>query len=96
MAAYLLGQVNIKNPTLWQQYVKAVGESLTPYQAKVLLRGQWNKQLAGSSQFEQSVVIKFDSVEQLESWYYSRSYQSLVPLRDRAAEVHISSYSNDV
>ncbi|GAD00678.1 DUF1330 domain-containing protein [Agarivorans albus] len=94
MAAYLLGQVNIKDPTLWQQYVKAVGESLTPYKAKVLLRGQWHKQLVGSSQFEQSVVIEFGSGEQLESWFHSPTYQSLVPLRDKAAEVHISSYSN--
>ncbi|WP_221076174.1 DUF1330 domain-containing protein [Agarivorans aestuarii] len=94
MAAFLLGQVNIKNQELWQQYVEGVGESLAPYEAKVLLRGQWHKQLAGSSQFEQSVVIEFSSTEQLEHWYNSPTYQSLVPLRDRAAEVNISSYSN--
>ncbi|MEE1673782.1 DUF1330 domain-containing protein [Agarivorans aestuarii] len=94
MAAFLLGQVKIKNQELWQQYVKGVGESLAPYKAKVLLRGHWYKQLAGSSQFEQSVVIEFSSTEQLEHWYHSPTYQALIPLRDKAAEVHISSYSH--
>jgi uncharacterized protein (DUF1330 family) len=94
MAAFLLGQVNIKEPALWRQYVEGVGESLAPYEAKVLLRGEWHKQLAGSSQFEQSVVIEFSSTEQLEHWYHSPTYQALIPLRDRAAEVNISSYSN--
>ncbi len=92
MAAYLIGHVTIKNDTLWQEYVAGVQESLLPYESKIVFRGKLISVLAGSHEYDQVVVIEFDDSAALEGWYRSEKYQSLIPTRNRAADVSITSY----
>ena len=92
MAAYLVGQITVKNNDLWQEYVAGVQESLAPFDAKVLFRGQMVSILAGKNDHDLVVVIEFADQSTLASWYGSEKYQSLVPLRDEAADVVIIAY----
>jgi uncharacterized protein (DUF1330 family) len=92
MATYLVGHIRIKDATLWQQYVDGVRTSLQPFAAEVVLRGAKMAVLAGEHPYEQVVVIRFADQVTLQHWFYSQGYQSLIPLRDRAAEVVIASY----
>ena len=92
MATYLVGHIRIKDKTLWQQYVDGVGESLQPFAAEVVFRGAKTAILAGEHPYEQVVLIRFADQTTLQHWFTSQGYQSLIPLRDRAAEVVITSY----
>ncbi len=92
MPAYIIGQVKVKDRALWEQYVAGVALSLIGFEAKVLLRGQFQQALAGDADFSDSVVIEFSNNEQLIRWFNCDSYQSLVTLRDQAAYVLINSY----
>ena len=92
MAAYLIGHVTIKNDNLWQEYVAGVAESLLPYESKIVFRGKLISVLAGEHQHDQVVVIEFQDSATLENWYRSEKYQSIIPIRDRAANVSITSY----
>ena len=92
MATYLVGNIRIKDTTLWQQYVDGVRESLQPFAAEVVLRGTKTADLAGEHPYEQLVLIRFADQSTLQQWFASKEYQSLIPLRDRAAEVVIASY----
>jgi uncharacterized protein (DUF1330 family) len=92
MAAYLVGHITVKDDDLWQKYVSGVQESISPFDAKVVFRGQLDKVLAGQHEHDLVVVIEFPDQSTLDNWFNSEKYQSLIPLRDKAANVTITTY----
>lgn len=90
--ACLIGQMRVKDAAAWERYVAGVAESLKPYAAEVLLRGQRHSILAGDSDRELAVVIRFADQETLQAWFQSAAYQELISLRDLAADVTILGY----
>ena len=92
MAAYLIGQIKVKDQNLWNEYVAGVKESLTPFDADVVFRGTLLEVLAGQQDKDLVVVIKFAEQAVLNDWFISEKYQSLIPLRDDSADVVISTY----
>jgi len=92
MPAYLIGQIKVKNEDLWQEYVTGVRESLAPFEAKTLFRGKLLEVLAGQHDKDLVVVIEFSDQTVLNDWFASEKYQSLIPLRDEAANVVITTY----
>ncbi len=93
MPAYLVGQIRVKDQDLWQQYVTGVQQSLAPFDARILFRGQLVEVLAGQQDRDLVVAIEFAEQSSLDRWFHSDTYQSLIPLRDEAADVVISTYS---
>lgn len=94
MAAYLVGHITVKDDGLWQQYVAGVQESLAPFESRIVFRGQLVKILAGEHGYNLVVVIEFPDHATLDAWYGSEKYQSLIPLRDKAADVVITTYKD--
>jgi uncharacterized protein (DUF1330 family) len=92
VSAYLVGHISVKNNELWQQYVAGVQESLSSYESKIIFRGQLVSVLAGEHEHDLVVVIEFPGLTTLNDWYYSEKYQSLIALRDKAANVVITTY----
>jgi uncharacterized protein (DUF1330 family) len=92
MAAYLVGHITVKNDELWQQYVAGVGESIAPFDSKIIFRGKLDKILAGQHEHDLVVVLEFPDQSTLDQWFNSEKYQSLIPLRDKAANVVITTY----
>lgn len=93
MPAYLVGQIQVRDEALWQTYVDGVAVSLEGIDARILFRGEKHTDLAGSNPRDQVVVIAFDHEAELERWFQSPAYQTLIPLRDRAADVLITTYT---
>jgi uncharacterized protein (DUF1330 family) len=89
MAAYLIGHITIKDHTSWQTYTEGVRDSLLPYEAEIIFRGRLFDVLAGEHSHENAVVIKFPNQDTLMNWYQSKEYQSLIPIRNKGAEVTI-------
>ncbi len=85
MPAYLVGHISVKDNELWQQYLSGVKESLAPFDASVIFRGKLDKVLAGQHEYNLVVVIEFSDQSTLNNWYDSEKYQSLIPIRDKAA-----------
>jgi uncharacterized protein (DUF1330 family) len=94
MAAYLVGQIKVKDQNLWNEYVAGVKESLAPFAAEIVFRGTLLEVLAGEQDKDLVVVIKFAEQVVLNEWFTSDKYQSLIPLRDEAADVVISAYQS--
>ena len=94
MAAYLIGQIQVRDPVLWQSYVAGVGESLRPFAAEVVFRGHLTRVLAGEQPRNQCVVIRFADRASLDRWFESETYQGFIELRDRAADVAICAYDD--
>ena len=92
MAAYLVGHITVRDDNLWQQYVSGVADSIAPFDAQVIFRGKLYKVLAGQHEYNLVVVIEFSDLPTLDNWFESEKYQSLIPLRDKAANVVITTY----
>ena len=94
MAAYLVGHISVKDEELWQHYVTGVSESLSTFESEVIFRGKLVSVLAGSHVHTHVVVIEFSDHVTLDNWFQSDKYQSLMPLRDEAADIVITTYES--
>ena len=94
MPAYLIGQIQVKDNQLWQEYVTGVSDSLLPFEARIVFRGARTTILAGENERDLVVVIEFPDHVTLENWFNSEKYQSLISLRDSAADVVITTYES--
>lgn len=92
MAAFLVGHITVNDNELWQEYVSGVRESLAPFDSRIIFRGQLIEVLAGEHEHNLVVVIEFPDQSTLNNWYGSEKYQTLIPLRDRAANVVLTTY----
>lgn len=92
MAAYLVGNITVKDHELWQKYVAGVGESLAPFDCRIIFRGELVRVLAGQQEHDLIVVIEFADQSILNAWFGSEKYQALISLRDEAADVVITTY----
>lgn len=92
MAAYLIGQMSVKDPEAWKQYVGAVARSLEPFGAQLVFRGARGSNLAGDQPHDRAVVIRFADHATLLGWFQSPAYQALIPVRERAADMVLTSY----
>jgi uncharacterized protein (DUF1330 family) len=92
MAAYLIGHITVKDPVEWKTYTDGVGKSLAPFGAEVIFRGKRTAVLNGEHVHSSAVVIRFPDQTALQEWYHSKTYQELIPIRDKAADVVLISY----
>lgn len=90
--AYVIGQITIKRPELWAEYTRQVPATLAPCGAELVFRGKQVAVLAGENPHPDVVVIRFPDVAAVNQWFSSPAYQSLIPLREQAAEVVLLSY----
>jgi len=92
MSAYLVGHITIKDSELWEKYVAGVQESLLPFNSNVIFRGKLVSVLTGTHEHDLVVVIEFPDQSSLDDWFNSETYQTLIPLRDKAANLVITTY----
>ena len=92
MTSYLIGHITVKNDKLWQEYLTGVQESLIPFKSKIILRGPLVSVLTGKHEHNLVVVIEFHAQATLDNWYTSTKYQSLIPIRDKAADLVLMTY----
>lgn len=94
MSVYVMGQIKVKNEAKWDEYKSLVGDTLTPYNGKVLLRGEQTLAFAGETSHPQIVVIEFETKQKAQEWYNSKSYQKIAKIREEGADVILQVYEN--
>lgn len=87
MSTCVIGHISIRDPDKWAEYRKLVPATLLPFHGKVLLRGRRLGVLCGEHPHTDTVVLEFPDAAAAQGWYRSRAYQTLIPLREQAAEV---------
>ena len=92
--AYVVGHITVKNAAMWAEYRSKVPQTLAPWGAELVFRGQQAAALAGESPHPDIVVIRFPSVTAVHDWFSSPAYQSLIPLREQAADVLMLAYES--
>ncbi len=93
MTAFFVATVTIKDPAKIQEYSGKVGETLVAYQGELVIRGKLEKVLSGKAKNHAVGVVKFPDHDALNAWYNSDAYQALIPLRKKASDMTIATYS---
>ena len=86
MAAYVVVQVDIKDPERYADYRSMVPASLEKYGGRFLVRGGKTYTMEGDWAPKRFVVVEFPSVEQAKAWWASPEYAEAKALRQATAE----------
>ena len=89
MTAYVVVQVDVKDPVKYEEYRTMVQPTLESYGGHFLVRGGNARNLEGSWLPTRFVVIEFDSVERAEAWWASEEYAPAKALRQEAADAEM-------
>ena len=90
--AYVIGHITVKSAEKWAEYRNRVPATLEPWGAELVFRGKKVATLAGEHSYADVVVIRFPNIEAVNGWHSSAAYQTLIPLREQAAEMVLLSY----
>jgi len=85
MAGYFVANYRITNQAQYQEYLAAVGPSLTAHGAERVVVDRDCELLEGSAG-EVTVVLRFPSKAAAKAWYDSPEYQAVRHLRTDSSE----------
>lgn len=92
MSAFMIFHSTIKDPDNFMTYAKSVPATLEPFGGSVLTKGKAEKVFTGEHTHQTVGVLSFPSLEKAHGWYESEAYQSLISVRDSAADMMVISY----
>ena len=95
MPAFFVATVTIKNFDKFKEYTQKTCVTYSAFEGKTLLRGRHQEVLtpASNDPHQTVAVVSFPSIEALNNWYQSDAYQALIPLRDEATDMTMTSYA---
>jgi uncharacterized protein (DUF1330 family) len=85
MAAYVIGEIEVMDPSAYDEYRKQVPATVSKYGGRFVVRGGKVETLEGGWSPKRIVALEFPSVEQAQKWYRSSEYAPLIKLRQRAS-----------
>lgn len=83
-AGFVIVQIKVTNPDVYDTYRAGVAESLVPFGGTFLVRGGPQDILEGTW-LPRTVVLRFPSVDAAKAWHASDGYASLKALRQSAS-----------
>jgi uncharacterized protein (DUF1330 family) len=86
MAAYIVVQVDVKDPIRYADYRAMVPPTLERYGGRFIVRGGKTEALEGNWAPKRFVVVEFPSVEQAKAWWASPEYADAKALRQATSE----------
>jgi uncharacterized protein (DUF1330 family) len=81
MTYYFVAQIMIENPEEYDKYLENVNEIFSRFNGEYLATDESPTLLEGTWDYTKSVLIKFNSKEDFEKWYYSDDYQKILKHR---------------
>ena len=85
MTAYVIGEIDVTEPKLYDDYRKQVLATIEKHGGRFIARGGKAEALEGGWTPKRIVVLEFPSYEQALEWYRSPEYAPLITLRQRAS-----------
>ncbi len=85
MPAYIVVEVDVHNPTEYEDYKKLTPGSLKNFQGKFIVRGGKTETLEGDWSPKRFVMLEFPTVELAKAWWASEEYAPAKALRQRTS-----------
>lgn len=86
MAYYFVAQIRIDDPVEYEKYLDKTDNIFSLYKGEYLAVDESPEILEGNWDYTKSVLIKFESRQDFENWYYSEDYQSILKHRLSASK----------
>ena len=88
MAAYLVVEHTILDPSKFEEYRTKVGPMIEKHGGRYSTKGSGHTLLEVSRRApDRVVIVEFPSMEALNAWYTSPEYQPLIALRQSAVDM---------
>jgi uncharacterized protein (DUF1330 family) len=85
MSYYFVANIKINDPDEYNKYLEDVDEIFSKYQGEYLSVDSSPVVLEGKWGYTKSVLIKFNSKQDFNDWYYSEAYQRILKFRLNSA-----------
>jgi uncharacterized protein (DUF1330 family) len=85
MAAYVIGDIEVTDATVYEDYRRQVAATVEKYGGRFAVRGGKVEPLEGGWAPKRAVLLEFPSFEQALKWYRSPEYAPLIKLRQKAS-----------
>ena len=89
MKAYIIVDVNVTDPSRYEDYKKLTPGSLIPFEGKFIVRGGETKTLEGDWKPGRLVVLEFPSKEKAQAWWSSSEYAPAKAIRQSASDTQM-------
>ena len=87
MAAYLVVDIDVTNPTQFEEYKKLAPVAIAKYGGRYVIRGGAYESLEGNWKPQRVTVVEFESMEKGKAFYNSPEYQAAIKARKGAANM---------
>ena len=81
MAAYLIVDIEVTNPAVFEEYRALVPPLVAKYGGKYLVRGGNFEKVEGDWTPTRLVVLEFESLARAKQFYYSEEYEPVKQIR---------------
>ncbi len=89
MPAYVIVEVKVIDPLLYQEVIRLTPPTVKAYGGKYLARGGRCDTLSGTWQPERLVILEFESIERAREWLDSPEYRPVKAVRHRCARTNM-------
>jgi uncharacterized protein (DUF1330 family) len=89
VAAYVIAEVDVTDPALYEEYKKLVPATVAKYGGRFAVRGGAVDAKEGGWKPSRLVVLEFPSMEQARKWYDSPEYAPALAMRLKAANARL-------
>ena len=86
MAAYVIVQVDVKDPVRYEDYRRLVGPTLAKYGGRFIARGGAIEVLEGGWHPGRLVILEFPSTDRAREWWNSPEYAEAKAIRQATSE----------
>jgi len=89
MPAYVLVDIEVIDPNLYEEYKKLAPSTVTQYGGKYVARGGKTETLEGDWTPKRLVILEFPNSEQAKAWLNSPEYREARKMRHASAKSHM-------
>ena len=86
MSAYVIVEIDIVDPTGYEEYKQLASATVEKYGGKYIVRGGAAETLEGNWKPERIVVLQFDSMQRAKEWLNCEEYREPRKMRHRTAK----------
>jgi len=86
MSAYIIVEVDVKDPVRYEDYKKLTPPSIAAHGGKFIVRGGKAELIEGKQEPKRIVVLEFENAERAKAWWNSPEYSDAKKLRHATAE----------
>jgi uncharacterized protein (DUF1330 family) len=89
MSAYVVVQVDVKDPVRYEDYKRLVPRSVAKYGGRFVVRGGKTETLEGTWSPKRFVMLEFPDAERAKAWWASADYAEAKALRQATAHTEL-------